>query len=142
MSEINTTQRKIHRAVIITVLVIGLPAFVAGWVVAVNFSGVFETGYKMAFIDIKSSIGEAHRGSQPYFFMNGIRFYVDGSIPDKILPSAEVSVAFNEPAKTSAAGGDHTDGYCGNSQQETVPGLITAASEGKKGESKGDICAR
>ena len=53
-----TVQVKLYKAVIFLFLAVGLPAFIAGWVVAVNFSGVFETGYKMAFFDIKSAIKE------------------------------------------------------------------------------------
>ncbi len=58
----------------VAIMVIAFPAFIAGWVVAVNFSGVFETGYKMAFMDIKSAMKESAKDGQQYFYMNGIRF--------------------------------------------------------------------
>ncbi len=70
-----TVQVRLYRAVIFLFLAIGLPAFIAGWVVAVNFSGVFETGYKMAFFDIKSAIKESVKDGQPFFYMNGIKFF-------------------------------------------------------------------
>ncbi len=72
-----TVQVKLYRAIIGISLAIGLPAFIAGWVVAVNFSGVFETGYKMAFFDIKSAIKESVKDGQPFFYMNGIKFFPD-----------------------------------------------------------------
>jgi hypothetical protein len=70
-----TVQVKLYKAVIFLFLAIGLPAFIAGWLVAVNFSGVFETGYKMAFFDIKSAIKESVKDGQPFFYMNGIKFF-------------------------------------------------------------------
>ena len=70
-----TVQVKLYKAVIFLLLAIGLPAFIAGWVVAVNFSGVFETGYKMAFFDIKAAIKEAVKDGQPFFYMNGIKIF-------------------------------------------------------------------
>ena len=69
-----TVQVKLYKAVLCIFFVIGLPAFIAGWVVAVNFSGLFETGYKMAFLDIKSAIKESDKDGQPFFYMNGIKF--------------------------------------------------------------------
>jgi hypothetical protein len=69
-----TVQFKLYKAVMLALLTIGIPAFIAGWVVAVNFSGVFETGYKMAFMDIKSAVRESVNDSQKYFYMNGIKF--------------------------------------------------------------------
>jgi len=70
-----TVQVKLYKAIIFLFLAIGLPAFIAGWMVAVNFSGVFETGYKMAFFDIKSAIRESIKDGQPFFYMNGIKFF-------------------------------------------------------------------
>ncbi|MGD0280903.1 MAG: hypothetical protein ABSB95_00910 [Dissulfurispiraceae bacterium] len=69
-----TVQIKLYKAVIFLFLAIGLPAFIAGWVVAVNFSGVFETGYKMAFFDIKAAIKKLDKDGQPFFYMNDIKF--------------------------------------------------------------------
>ena|SRR5271157_6036342 len=69
-----TVRFGLYKAVIVAFLAIGLPAFIAGWVVAVNFSGVFETGYGMAFLDIKSAMKESGKDGQQYFYMNGIRF--------------------------------------------------------------------
>jgi len=69
-----TVQVKLYKAAIFVLFTVGLPAFIIGWVVAVNFSGVFETGYKMAFMDIKSAIKESVNDSQKYFYMNGIKF--------------------------------------------------------------------
>lgn len=72
----NVIKLKLYKAVIIVVLAIAVPAFAAGWIVAVNFSGVFETGYKVAFLDIKSSMKEARIDGQPFFVLNGLRFMV------------------------------------------------------------------
>src|SRR5271169_6263038 len=69
-----TIRFQLYKAVLFVILGIGLPAFIAGWVVAVNFSGVFETGYKMAFLDIKSAMKESGEDGQQYFYMNGIKF--------------------------------------------------------------------
>lgn len=66
---------KLYKAIIAVSLAIGLPAFAAGWVVAVNFSGVFETGYKMAFLDLESAMRESVKDRQPFFYMHGIKFY-------------------------------------------------------------------
>src|SRR5271157_3052886 len=68
-------QVKLYKGVIFVVLIIGLPAFIAGWLWAVNFSGVFETGYKMAFCDIKSAIKESVKDRQQFFYMNDIKFF-------------------------------------------------------------------
>jgi hypothetical protein len=72
-----TVQVKLYKAIILVLLAVGFPAFIFGWVVAVNFSGVFETGYKMAFMDIKSAIKESVSDSQKYFYMHGIKFSTD-----------------------------------------------------------------
>jgi len=72
---VKTIRIKLFTAAIFLFFVIGLPAFIAGWVVAVNFSGVFETGYKMAFFDIKSALKESIQDGQPFFYMNGIKIY-------------------------------------------------------------------
>ncbi len=69
-----TVKFELYKAVMFVFLAIGVPAFIAGWVVAVNFSGVFETGYKMAFLDIKSAMKESGKDGQQYFYMNGIKF--------------------------------------------------------------------
>lgn len=66
---------RLYKAIIAVFFAIGLPAFAAGWVVAVNFSGVFETGYKMAFLDIESAMRESVKDRQPFFYMHGIKFY-------------------------------------------------------------------
>ena len=76
-----TVQVKLYKAVIFLVFALGLPAFIAGWVVAVNFSGVFETGYKMAFLDIKSAIRESGKDGQPFFYMNGIKIFSENCKP-------------------------------------------------------------
>lgn len=76
---------------IFTSLAIGVTTFIVGWVVAVNFSGVFETGYKMAFLDIKSALKEAHADGRAHFFLNGVRFTVD-SFSDTRNP-AEIAVS-------------------------------------------------
>ena len=93
-----TVQVKFYKAVIGISLAIGLPAFIAGWVVAVNFSGVFETGYKMAFFDIKSAIKESVKDGQPFFYMNGIKFF-----PENFAESADSEnskpVSKNKPEK-------------------------------------------
>jgi len=68
-------QVKLYKVVIFVVLTIGLPAFIAGWLGAVNFSGVFETGHKMAFLDIKSAIKESVKDKQQFFYMNDIKFF-------------------------------------------------------------------
>jgi hypothetical protein len=68
-------QVNLYKRVISVVLTIGLPAFTAGWLVAVNFSGAFETGYKMAFCDIKSAIKESVKDRQQFFYMNDIKFF-------------------------------------------------------------------
>jgi hypothetical protein len=68
-------QVKLYIRVICVVLAIGMPAFIAGWLVAVNFSGVFETGYKVAFFDIKLAIKESVKDGQQFFYMNGIKFF-------------------------------------------------------------------
>ena len=68
-----TVQIKL-RKVILALVAIGIPAFIIGWLMAVNFSGVFETGYKMAFMDIKSAIKESAKDRKKYFYMNGIKF--------------------------------------------------------------------
>ncbi len=73
-----TIQVKLYKAVIFLVL----PAFMAGWVVAVNFSGVFETGYKMAFLDIKSAIKESINDGQPFFYMNGVKIFSENFAKD------------------------------------------------------------
>lgn len=70
-----TIEVKLYKAVVFLFLAIGLPAFIFGWVVAVNFSGVFETGYKMAFFDIKSAIKESVKDGQPFFYMHGIKIF-------------------------------------------------------------------
>ncbi len=72
---VKTIRIKSFTAAIFLFFVIGLPAFITGWVVAVNFSGVFETGYKMAFFDIKSALKESIKDGQPFFYMNGIKIY-------------------------------------------------------------------
>ncbi len=77
-------QVKLYKKVICVVLAIGLPAFIAGWLVAVNFSGVFETGYKMAFFDIRSAIKESVKDGQQFFYMNDIKF-----IPVKLAGNAD-----------------------------------------------------
>jgi hypothetical protein len=69
-----TVRVELYKTVILAFLTIGIPAFIAGWVVAVNFSGVFETGYKMAFLDIRSGIKESIKDGQQFFYMNGIKF--------------------------------------------------------------------
>ncbi|MBF0558241.1 MAG: hypothetical protein HQL08_05630 [Nitrospirae bacterium] len=69
-----TIQGKLYKGVIFMALAVGVPAFIAGWLVAVNFSGVFETGYKMAFLDIRSAVKESAKDGQEHFYMNGIRF--------------------------------------------------------------------
>ena len=81
---------KKHKAVVIS-LAIGVSTFMAGWIVAVNFSGVFETGYKMAFLDIRSSIKEAHMDGRSHFFLHGLRFAVDPA-PDTLYPT-EITVS-------------------------------------------------
>ncbi|HXW68928.1 MAG TPA: hypothetical protein VEJ88_04915 [Dissulfurispiraceae bacterium] len=70
-----TIEVKIYKGVIFAVLTIGLPAFIAGWLVAVNFSGLFEIGYKMAFCDIKSAIKESVKDRQQFFYINDIKFF-------------------------------------------------------------------
>jgi len=69
-----TIQVKLCKTVIFIILTIGVSAFVAGWLIAVNFSGDFENGYETAFFDIKSAVKESVKDGQQYFFMNGIRF--------------------------------------------------------------------
>ena len=69
-----TIRVKLHKSIIIALFAVALPAFIAGWMVAVNFSGVFETGYKMAFMDIRSAIKESVKDGQQYFYMNRIKF--------------------------------------------------------------------
>ncbi len=76
---------------IVKFLAIGLPAFIIGWLAAVNFSGVFETGYKLAFLDIRSAIKEAHGDGRGHFFLNGLRFAVDPN-PDTLTPT-EITVS-------------------------------------------------
>lgn len=68
-------QHNFWKMLIIVGAAVSVPAFIAGWLVAVNFSGVFETGYKIALLDLKAGIREAIKDRQPYFYMEGIRFY-------------------------------------------------------------------
>jgi|GEM_PF-6219886 len=77
-------QGKLYKGVIFVILTIGLPAFITGWLVAVNFSGVFETGYKMAFCDIKSAIKESVKDRQQFFYMNDIKFS-----PEKLVGNTD-----------------------------------------------------
>ncbi len=77
-------QVKLYKGIIFVFLTIGLPAFIAGWLLAVNFSGIFETGYKMAFGDIKSAIKESVKDRQQFFYMNDIKFF-----PIKLLGNTD-----------------------------------------------------
>src|SRR5208283_1054749 len=70
-----TIQVKTYKGVIFVVSTIVLPAFIAGWLLVVNFSGLFEIGYKMAFCDIKSAIKESVKDRQQFFYMNDIKFF-------------------------------------------------------------------
>jgi len=83
---------KLYKAITAVILAVGLPAFAAGWVVAVNFSGVFETGYKMAFLDIEAAMKETFKDGQPFFYMHGIRFYNEkGSKCDEAMNVRSIS---------------------------------------------------
>jgi hypothetical protein len=85
-------QVKLYKKVICVLLAIGFPAFVAGWLLAINFSGVFETGYKMAFFDIKSAIKESTQDGQQFFYMNGIKFF-----PVKFMENTDsINIQVNE----------------------------------------------
>jgi len=74
-----TIRLELWKAVAVTVAAVAIPAFITGWLMAVNFSGVFETGYKIAFMDIKTGIREAVRDGQDFFYIEGIKLYPVGS---------------------------------------------------------------
>jgi hypothetical protein len=93
-----TVQVNSYKAVIFLLLAIGLPAFIAGWVVAVNFSGVFETGYKMAFYDIKAAAKESGKEGQPFFYMNGVKIF-SGNFTENIDSETSNPAGENKPDK-------------------------------------------
>ncbi len=93
-----TVQVKVYKAVIFLLLAIGLPAFIVGWVVAVNFSGVFETGYKMAFFDIKAAVKESIKDGQPFFYMNGIKIFAENFTKNSDSENSR-AVRKNSPVK-------------------------------------------
>lgn len=74
-----TIRLELWKAFAWMVAAVAIPAFIAGWLTAVNFSGVFETGYKIAFMDIKTGMREAVRDGQDFFYIEGIKLYPIGS---------------------------------------------------------------
>ncbi len=85
-----TIRMKLYKSIIVVFFAVAFPAFIAGWVVAVNFSGVFETGYKMAFLDIRSAIKESVKDGQQYFYMNGIKISAENFAEHSDFTAAKV----------------------------------------------------
>jgi len=106
METIRVTFRK---SVVFIIAAVGLPAFIAGWLIAVNFSGVFETGYKIAFLDIKTGLKEAVKDGRPLFILNGIKFYpltrgrsLESATAARIIPVAADAAHGNRSGRERA----------------------------------------
>lgn len=110
-----TIQLTLYKAVLFMVLVICVPAFITGWLVAVNFSGVFETGYKVAFFDIKAAVKESVKDGQQYFYMNGIRF-----CPVNYTENADYSIIKVSGENENLGKGKHEGGISNQMQQRKM----------------------
>jgi hypothetical protein len=54
-----------------------LLSFILGWVVAFNFSGSYETGYKMAYLEMQQLLKEGVKGKTDFYIqgLDSFKFY-------------------------------------------------------------------
>ena len=64
------TKKAVKRQMLIAGIMI--ISFIIGWIVAVNFSGIFETGYKYAWAEIYSAARDADKRGELILRIHGI----------------------------------------------------------------------
>ncbi len=66
-----------NKKILIAMILGAFFSFIIGWVFAFNFSGSYETGYKMAYLEMQQLLKEGAKGKTDFYIqgLGDLKFY-------------------------------------------------------------------